>query len=167
MLAEEIHIFDGGQIIEAGGIDEVYARPQHITTMRLLGYPNANVLMGRLFPNGDLPVCKTDLFDFHSHLDEVDLSEDDVYVAIRPQDIRINPETIDNLILQEAEITLVEDLGGELLVYLETQNIVLEAIVQHNGASGLVEGDALIGISPSNIMIYAMQNALHIGKGVA
>lgn len=167
MLAEEIHIFGEGQILEAGKLEQVYEHPQHISTMRLLSYPNANILMGRVKSNGGLPVCQTDLFEFHTQFIGNDLQTDNVYVAVRPQHIHINPDANEEFIKIEAEISLIEDLGGELLVYLETANTVLEAIVQHDAVKNLWEGSATIGFSPTDIMVYAMQTEEYIGKGAS
>jgi ABC-type sugar transport system ATPase subunit len=166
MLAEEIHVFGDGRILEAGKLEHVYEQPQHISTMRLLGYPNANILSGHVYPNGTSPVCRTELFEFHSQFSENVYQDSEVYVAVRPQHIQINPAKSDGLIQFDAEITLIEDLGGELLVYLESCNNILEAIVQHNAVKGLSEGPARIGLAPSNIALYALETEQHIGKGV-
>lgn len=167
MLAEDIHIFGNGHIIEFGNIDDVYDLPQHVSTMRLLGYPNTNVITGHVYPNGGHPLCKTAPFEFHTQLSTPHAEGDGVYVSVRPQHIHINPLASNNLVTTDAEITLIEDLGGELLVYLQAANTILEAVVSRSSADSLTEGRATIGVNPSNILVYGMKSEQHIGKGVA
>jgi ABC-type sugar transport system ATPase subunit len=159
MLAEDIHIFDGGKIIEAGELEAVYSDPQHVRTMALLGYPEANILTGQL-AGGQ---CETPLLTF---LTNTNGANGEVYVALRPQHININPKTSDGLLTLPAEVTLIEDLGGELLVYLNVQNTLLEAVANHNEVDALTEGPAQIGVRPHDLTIYATDSNTHIGQGV-
>ncbi len=159
MLAEDIHVFDGGKIIEFGELEDIYSNPQHVRTMALLGYPEANILKGQL-ANGQ---CETPLLTFPANTNG---ANGDVFVALRPQHVSINPHTTDGMITMPAEITLIEDLGGELLVYLDAQDTFLEAVVNHGEAEDLTEGQAQIGILPHDLTIYAAESNTHIGQGV-
>ncbi len=158
MLAETVNIFDGGRIIESGDLQTMYDTPQHVRTMALLGFPPANVFSGTL----DGAACHNPLVDF-----SVDGREyaGEAMVAIRPQHISINPTDTTNLKIIDAEIELVEDLGGELVVYLDVNGIELEVVVPHNDALDLTEGHATIGIDPSNAIVYEPTGS-RIGHGV-
>lgn len=160
MLAEDIHIFDGGKIIETGDIEDVYYRPQHVRSMAMLGFPNTNTFIGNLSGGSSV---ETAFCQFGAQLKN-GASDGDVYVALRPQDIRFNP--IGNgYVSFDVDVTLVEDLGGELHVYLEVGNLEMEAVVPHHEAAGLSEGAATVGIRPENFQLYSMSDQHHIGEG--
>ncbi|MEM6285409.1 MAG: ABC transporter ATP-binding protein, partial [Chloroflexota bacterium] len=157
MLAEDIHVFDEGKVIETGDLETVYGSPQHVRTMQLLGYPSANIMGGTL-SNGQ---CDTPLMNFATSTNG---QSGDVLVALRPQHININPATDDGIVTLPAEITLIEDLGGELLVYLDANGITLEAVVRQTDVEAMTEGSAQIGVRPEDMTIYA--DSERIGQGV-
>lgn len=159
MLAQHVRVLDGGRIIEMGDLDSVYTRPQHVRTMELLGFPEANVFSGSL--NG--ATCHTPLFDFRAALANGG-AQTTVAVAVRPQDIRINPPQSASLISFPADIVLVEDLGGELVVYLEAAGLPLTAVVRHSDAGDPTEGHTTAAIDPSRLFIYATDGR-SIGQG--
>ncbi|MCA9902621.1 MAG: ABC transporter ATP-binding protein [Anaerolineae bacterium] len=164
MLAEEVHILDQGKIVEAGLLEDVYAHPAHVRTMELLGFPEANVFHGTLKGDGQ---CETALFTFSASLDANVAGGTPVHVTVRPQDIKINPPADPSLIRCPVEITLVEDLGGELVIYLEANNISLKSVVRHDEVDELTEGKAEIGIHPASLAIYAAAGGHTIGRGAA
>jgi ABC-type sugar transport system ATPase subunit len=164
MLAEDVHIFDAGQIVETGPLDQLYYDPAHARTAELLGFPKTNMIDGQLNTTGDQ--CQTELFSFPMQILTEAPSGTDVRVAIRPQHIQINPQQTDNLMTTPAEITLVEDLGGELHIYLEAAGIEIETVHAHSQTEP-TEGPAEIGIHPEYFRVYAAHSNQLIGKGVS
>lgn len=163
MLAEEVNIFDGGKVVESGGLDDVYAKPQNVHTMAMLGFPPANVFSGSVSTASGNSHCKSPLLDF-AVVQNGHIYEGDVLVAFRPQNIKINPNGNTDLKSLPAEITLVEDLGGELIVYLDANGVELEAVVPQAEDADLTEGDATIGLDPDDILVYSHDGQL-IGHG--
>jgi len=165
MLAEDVHIFDEGKIIEVGELDTVYDTPRHARTVELLGFPKTNMIPGTIAANGSGHICETGLFSFRA---EVDSNPTDVSVAIRPQDIVIDPEDTNNMVTTPVEITLVEDLGGELHIYIEAEGMELETVLPHRSGAGEepTEGNATIGVRPEKARIYNAANQQYIGVGV-
>jgi ABC-type sugar transport system ATPase subunit len=159
MLGEHLRVFDGGKIVEAGALETVYECPMHLRTMSLFGFPQANIFSGSL--NGG-STCHTPLFTFPVQTDGR-ASGEAVQVAVRPQDVHVNP-TNTTLLTCPANITLVEDLGGEQVVYLEAGGVPLVAVVRHDEAD-LTEGEATIGVHPSAISLYASATGERIGQG--
>ncbi len=154
MLAEEIQILDGGRVVEAGDFEEVYERPQHVRTMALLGFPKTNLLEGRLVSN----TLKTSLFDLP--VDDLEDAEE-VMLAIRPQDVHLNPSESADLTFA-AELTLIENLGGEFVAYLQAKDkkdreVALTSVLRHDELKGLTEGPVTVGISPENIVLYSAE----------
>jgi ABC-type sugar transport system ATPase subunit len=159
ILAEHVIVFDGGRTIETGNLESVYARPSHVRTMALLGFPEANVFDGQL-ENG---ICRTPIGQFRA---QTQLNGDaaPVKIAARPQDVRFAPS--DGQINFDAEITLVEDLGGELVAYLDAHGITFTALVRHADAAGLTEGRMRVGIQPEKLLLYDETGYL-IGQGAS
>jgi ABC-type sugar transport system ATPase subunit len=163
ILAEDIHVLDGSQIIESGPTDQLYWRPNHVRTMQLLGFPNTNVLPGQI--EGGQCVVGTLRFPLHTNGQYAQMGE--TRVAVRPQHIQINPAQTSDLLTAPAEITLVEDLGGDLHVYIEMNKTPLEALVPNASIETLTEGSATIGIHPRHIRVYAAASGQYIGQGAA
>lgn len=163
MLAEDIHIFDGGKIIEAGDIEDVYYRPRHVRSMAMLGFPNTNTFVGHIVSQGSQRRIETPFGHFDAQINN-GAASGDVHVALRPQDIHFNPLS-GEYVSFDAEITLVEDLGGELHVYLEVGGLGMEAVVPHHEAADLAEGAATVGIRPESFQLYSMSDQHHIGEG--
>jgi ABC-type sugar transport system ATPase subunit len=149
MLAENIVVFDGGRAIESGELNAVYACPQHVRTMALLGYPEANLFDGALA--GDGMQCQTPFGEFKLN-GSAAAAGSKVKVAARPHEIRFNPS--DDLLTFPAEIVLVEDLGSEFIAYLEAQQINLTAVVRHTADVDLSEGHTTVGIDPARLLVY-------------
>ncbi|MGQ9887777.1 MAG: ABC transporter ATP-binding protein [Aggregatilineales bacterium] len=159
MLAERISILDAGCVVEAGELETVYAQPQHVRTMKLLGFPEANLFSGTL----DGGLCRTPLFDFRAALANGSAPAQ-VSVAVRPQDIVINPPAGSALKTFPADIVLVEDIGGEIVVYLEAAGLPLTAVVRHSDMGDPSEGRATAGIDPKRLFLYG-PNGSSIGQG--
>jgi ABC-type sugar transport system ATPase subunit len=162
MLAEQVCILDGGHIVENGDLEAVYADPAHARTMALLGFPEANEYPGELTSDQR---CHTALFDFDAALSAPIQDRIGVTVAVRPQDIVINPTADDSLLRCPAEITLVEDLGSELIIYLEAKGLSLVAVGRSSDYEDLTEGEAEIGIHPQRLYLYAQTDGRSIGRG--
>jgi len=162
MLAEQIRVFDHGMIVEQGDLEDVFDSPNHLSTMEALGFPETNILEGTVAVNGSQAVCQVGMFEFPVNLLNGS-SGGDVQVAVRPQNIRVNPSE-NGLLVHDAEITLVEDLGSELVVYLDVGGTSIASVVRQQDAVGLTEGAAKIGIDPSTFVVF--QNEQRVGEGV-
>lgn len=167
MLAEDIQILDGGRVIEAGDFETVYREPQHLRTMALLGFPKANLFAGRL----ELHTLKSPLFD----LPVGDLRREDgrqaglaLQLAVRPQDVQLNPAPAADLLTFDAELTLIENLGGEFVAYLRTRDLLLTSVVRHDALAGLAEGSVTVGLLPQAIALYSAETGrrldLRVGR---
>lgn len=163
MLAEEIHVLDGGQIIESGPTNQLYWQPTHVRTMQLLGFPSTNIIPGQV-ESGHYVVGA---LRFPLDMNGKSAHAGETHVAVRPQHIQINPPQGAGILTAPAEITLVEDLGGDLHVYLEMNAITLEALIPNATIDLLTEGSATIGIHPRHIRVYDAASGQYIGQGRA
>ncbi|MFZ4814542.1 MAG: ABC transporter ATP-binding protein [Phototrophicaceae bacterium] len=167
MLAEQIQILDVGSIIEAGNLEAVYQDPQQVRTVLLLGFPEANIFHGKLYHEGNHARLETAIFEvrFDGSAFSAFTEGMAVNVVLRPQDVKINPEKSNGILLREAEIMLVEDLGGEMVCYLEANGILLRAVVGHGAGIMTDRISCTIGIHPNALLLYAPETGQRIGLG--
>lgn len=159
MLADDVQILADGRVVEAGDFEMVYNMPQHVKTVALLGFPKANIVSGRLELHGSAHVLKTPLFELPvTDLPTTDpaatKSGEEVQVAIRPQDIRFHQAPSTSLLSFAAELTLIENLGGEFVAYLQAQDLLLTSVVRYDALAGLAEGPVTVAVAPENVVIY-------------
>lgn len=161
ILAEDIHVLDGAQIIESGETDALYHHARHVRTMQLLGYPNTNVFAGALDDAGQV-VSKALRFALDGNS-----AAGDVKIAVRPQHVVINPADKQGMLILPADVTLVEALGGELHVYLDIDGEYLEALVPNASSASLTEGPATVGIQAGQLNVFSAATGHYIGRGIA
>ncbi len=166
MLAEQILVMDKGRVIEQGRLEPVYLQPKQLRTMALLGYPRANLIPGVLARRDRQLWCQTKLVEFPV-AGTAAADEQAVTVAIRPQDLVMNPEKTNGYKSIQAKIMLKEDLGGELVLDLDAGGTPLVAVVRQDDAHRLGEDAVNIGVSPSGMIVYDAERGHRIGQGAA
>ena len=164
MLATDIHVLDGGRIVEAGDFETVFEYPQHVRSMALLGFPKANLLPASRQKNTLTTPC------FELAVDELAdtvAAGDELLVAIRPQHLQVTrrgAEATDNTIGNtpvageririDAELTLIENLGGEFVAYLLAEGLMLSAVLRHDELQNLVEGPVQVSFARQHAVFY-------------
>ena len=165
MLAQKIFVLDAGKIIEAGDLESVYQQPQHLRTALLLGFPKVNTFEGVFEKSGKEVICKTNLFSFAVDLMENGkLETEHVTVAVRPQGLRINSKPVGKYVSLKANITLAEDLGGEMVIHMISAGNTMLGVERHENLAQK-EGEVEIGISYKNLMLFDTKTAKRIGQG--
>lgn len=169
MLAQQLVVLDQGQVIESGGLESVYAEPKRLRTMALLGFPSTNLIPGTLSTRGKQVWCQTPLLEFPVQLRYASVGTENqpVTVAIRPQNLILNPETLDGTCNVNAQVVLKEDLGGELVVDLDAGGTPLRALVRQDDVHRLGEGPVRVGIAPASMIVYTSGDGLRVGQGAA
>ena len=109
-LSKTISILHDGRIIETSDPFTIYRTPQHADSMRILGFPNANMLKGTL-SGGTLT---TDAF----RVDGMDGRDGEVLVGIRPESFFLGEGSADDFTFR-ATVSLREDLGSEEIIYFD------------------------------------------------
>lgn len=168
MLAEQVVVLDAGRVIEAGPLEQLYWQPRHIRTMELLGFPRANLLTGRLATRSGQVWCQTNLFEFPVEMtqpiDPPDQNQQ-VSIAVRPQDLVVGTGAAGALLTFQAQVVLQEDLGGEVIVYLEADRTPLVTVVGHDADHLLADDVVTIGVRPSAMVLFAPDEGQRIGQG--
>jgi multiple sugar transport system ATP-binding protein len=138
-LSDLMVVMRDGEIVQLGTPYEVYSRPEHEFVGRFVGSPEMNILEGTaergLFRSKDVSVAVPGWLD------------GPVKLGVRPEDVhtsdgntasgsagdrRSNPV--------EAEIELVELLGGRAIVSLMLAGRGVKAVVEARALEGLSEG---------------------------
>lgn len=166
-LADHVSVLDGGRIVEAGPIERVYLEPQHVRTMELLGFPRANRLTGDLYTRSGQVWCRTKLFEFPVHGTQSAESLgaiQNVDVVIGPQDIVLEMEEAGFLKCQ-TRVVLREDLGAEVIVYLDVDETSLITVVPHAKDDLIVKDILTIGVRPSAVVLFSPDTGQRIGQG--
>lgn len=169
-LADTLALLDDGRIVEVGDPALLYARPQHLATMRLVGFPPANVLDGTIADKRDGLWCRTEVFDLPVELASV--PDRLVKVAIRPEHVALSTgdetsaERVSGATHLPARIVLREDLGGEEIVYVETAGGTLTAVDRHTLDHGDL-GQVTVELRPEHLAVFNGVTGERIGQGRA
>lgn len=181
-LAKHIAILDGGSIVEFGEPETLYAEPRHLRTMELLGFPNANALSASCYAQAGETWCDAGLFQFplrFDHKAEAGAIGESVTVCFRPEHLHIlDNRTGEDAITIPCSLALREDLGGEEIVYLETNGqggangigseggILLTTVVRHEGYE-MVADVKQASLDPAQLFVFSSRTGKRIGKGGA
>ena len=124
-LAKNVALFNGGKIVEQADPFTLYDAPQREESMRILGFPNANIVKGNL-SNGSL---KTDVFT--ADIPRLKDKSGEVSVGIRPEHFSLQSAGGGEISL-DAVVSLREDLGGEEILYFDINKNTLIMMVWHH-----------------------------------
>ena len=166
-LADKVAILEGGRIVEDGDLEKLYRRPQHISTMALLGFPPSNEIAGELFTQSGRTWCRTGLFDFPVTAPQSADSLAEIHtvrVVIRPEDIELNTEQ-DGLLTFQANVVLLDDLGSEVIVYLEVNGTALVTVISHADDHLVGNDKVTIAVRPSTAVLFQPETGQRIGQG--
>ncbi|MEX1346531.1 MAG: TOBE domain-containing protein, partial [Desulfobacterales bacterium] len=135
------------------------------STMTLLGFPPSNQIGGELLIRADRLWCSTGLFELPVNMAPSagrPAEIGDVRVVIRPEDIHLNPNQ-DGLLQCQAQVVLREDLGGEVIVYLEVNEIPLVTVISHAEDHLISKDRVTIGVHPSKVVLFNSETGQRIG----
>lgn len=149
-MAQTLAVIDHGRIIQCAPPTAVYHQPNCLRALDLIGFPHANLITGNI-ANGVLnagPLCFAAT------------GAGAVVAGIRPEHLQLGAGT-------DARVTLLENLGGEAVVYLDMQGQSLTAAVllMDNSAP---EIDAMVGltIDPAAVILFDAATGLRLGNVV-
>lgn len=169
-LADQVAVLDQGRIVEYGAVEQMYRQPQHVRTMGLLGFPASNMLQGELFARNDRIWCRTDIFEFPVQINDSSAAiseQQQVNVVIRPEDIGVDFGSPDELLTCRADVTLRDDLGGEVIVYLDAAGTSLTTVISHDKDAVIARDVLTIGIQPSTVVLFIPETGQKIGQGLS
>jgi ABC-type sugar transport system ATPase subunit len=135
-MASDVAVIDGGRIIQAGPVEEVYHRPAHARALELVGFPRANLL----------PATARGGWAVAGPLRAATDRDGPVLLGARPEALRLSPGT-------GATVRLLEDLGSDVVAYLDAEGLALTACLPAAEAGWLSEG-APVGVAAMEILVF-------------
>jgi len=167
-LGATIAVLHGHTIVETGEPHSIYADPQCLSTMEILGFPRANLLEGNLVKDASRLYCRTQLLDFQVR-EQIDTSamEDSmpVTVAVRPEDLHKASDAARDAL--RADIYMREDLGAEEIIYLNIGDCSLTMLNPSSQNESWDVGDQIkILIDPNCLFVFDQHSGMRIGKGI-
>ncbi|HTU55998.1 MAG TPA: ABC transporter ATP-binding protein [Acetobacteraceae bacterium] len=159
-MAEHLVVMDRGRVVEAGPVDAVYYDPTRLRTAELVGFPRCNILPGHLDPTS--VVCITAVGALRVALEDGAVPSEAV-VAIRPEDIA--PAASGTAPLGVGEVTLVENLGSESVVYVRFGETTLVTTIPGRATVHIDLGDPFpFTIRPGGPILFDRASGRRIGR---
>ncbi len=116
-LADRIVVMRAGEIEQIGSPMDIYAEPKSLFVADFFGSPSMNLVKARLGSNGAAAQIDSELFSVQASKD-LDAPSDEVILGVRPEKVTLTPETNSS----DATVDLVEPLGRDTLIYLNTES---------------------------------------------
>lgn len=165
MLAQNVAVLDGGVIVESGTPAELYESPSQASTMRYVGFPQANFLDGTLLNGAGTPTVETAIFQT-AIADEASILNGAISVGIRPEHINLSLSAPEGTLSSQAKVLLREDLGGEEIVYLDANGTQLTTVLRSDDESQQhveIDQSVTFWVRPSDVIVFA--NGERVGVG--
>ncbi|MDR1389808.1 MAG: ABC transporter ATP-binding protein [Treponema sp.] len=123
-LANTIAILNNGVITESGTPEDMYLNPKHADTLRLLGFPSANIFEADLDGSA---AAVSGIFDLSLSAAP---KSGKILAGFRPESVLwTRPE--ESCFAVEGKVLLCEDLGGEEIVYLGVADKIITVMRFH------------------------------------
>ncbi|SDH94824.1 multiple sugar transport system ATP-binding protein [Alteribacillus persepolensis] len=130
-MADRIAIMEGGHLQQLASPDEIYHQPANRYVGGFIGSPAMNSVKGRL----NVKTASLDFGTFTIPIDqewqeilEKRLSGQDIYLGIRPENVRVATKPAENSI--KGEVYVVEPLGKEVITIIRAGGHTIVAIVE-------------------------------------
>lgn len=155
VMSTDLTVLEAGRLIQTGPVEEVYAEPASADALRLVGFPRANLVEGRA-ARGRVTAGP---LSFTAHV-----RDGPMQVGLRPEALRLAdaPGGV------AATVTLVEDLGGEYIVYLDAAGTPLTLAC---GADEIARPGigARVGVlaDPVQCIVFDAADGTALGRGTA
>ncbi len=165
VLADHIHVLSDGRIVESGPVDRVYQAPRHLRSIEQLGFPATNVLDGVLTREDGRTACRTTLFSIPVDVEHAGPAERPVRVAVRPEHLRHERPAGARVCAIPGEVILAEDLGGELVVHLLSNDLRLTTVVRHDSGFDLQAASLELYLDHDDLRIFDADSLVSVSQG--
>ena len=149
-MAQRLAVLDHGRIVQHDAAITVYDQPEHARALDLVGFPHANLVPGSIA--GGMVAAGPLRFQASAG------GDGSVTAGLRPEAVRLLQAGAvpgRGCLALDAQVTLVENLGGEAVVYLESAGFPLTATLPLSGALPPSLGETVrLEIDPADIMLF-------------
>ncbi len=147
-MAQDLVVMEAGRLVQHGAIDAVYAAPSHAASLRLVGFPRANLAPG-LAAGGQVTAGPL-RFSARS------LRDGPVEVGLRPEALRLHePDDQGDAVRFCGVVTLLENLGCETVVYLDCDGLALTMVADASaGPAPRMGASVALRVAAADIMVF-------------
>lgn len=151
-LADRIAVVNGGSIEQLGSPMELYDRPANLFVARFIGAPSMNIIPGTVTEEGGVPAIACGETRIRLNAGPVPPGTSDATLGVRPEHLSaVNKGEGDFA----GRVEIVEDLGAESLVYLQTGLMADSLTMRVTAGSGLSPGDAIgVRLDPARLHLF-------------
>ncbi|WP_018922129.1 ABC transporter ATP-binding protein [Salsuginibacillus kocurii] len=130
-MADRIAIMEGGHLQQLAAPNEIYNKPTNKYVGGFIGSPAMNFVKGRY--KGKEDRLDFDVFDFpidHEwrEIFERELSGDDLYLGVRPEDVQVSTTPQPGAV--KGEVYVVEPLGKEMITIVRVGDHTVMACIE-------------------------------------
>jgi ABC-type sugar transport system ATPase subunit len=154
-MAQHLVVLDGGRVVQDGDADQVYNHPAHVRSLELVGFPQANVIMGE----SDGSTITAGPLRFQP---PAGVPSGRIIVGFRPEAIKPEPG---RGIEGRCRVKLVENLGGELVVHVEQSGtaMVMSFPVSERPAPAF-NSDIPFSLSTTDVLLFDVANGRRLAR---
>ncbi len=157
-MAQNLAVLDAGRLIQAGPAASVYLHPLHVRSAELIGFPRCNVLPGSVADGR----CATAAMSFPV---AGEVAAGPVLVAVRPEHLMPAGEAAADDV---GEVTLIEDLGAEGVVYFTVAGQSLVTVLPAARAAALDLGSHFaFTLRPGMAALFSPATGQRVGAAQA
>ncbi len=157
-MAQDLAVLDAGRLIQAGPAASVYLQPAHVRVAEMIGFPRCNVLPGHVADGR----CTTAAASFPL---PGRVAAGPVLVAIRPEHLAPSRDAEADGV---GEVTLIEDLGAECVVYFTVAGQSLVTLLPAAQAASLDLGSRFAYVlRPGTAALFSTATGLRVGEALA
>jgi multiple sugar transport system ATP-binding protein len=158
-MAQRLVVVDAGRVVQHDDAITVYDNPRFARSLDLIGFPHANLLPGRI-EGGKVEAEPLRFASSHRN--------GEVVAGLRPEAIHFegSPRGSKDDLVIEARVALVENLGGEAVVYLDVGHTQLAAALPLSRIAPPEFGaDVKVVVDPADIMLFDASSGARLDGG--
>lgn len=160
-LAKTVLVLANGTIVQQGPLADVYDNPTNISTLDTLGFPEANLISGEVKNS----VFESSTFSIKTNIKGY---SGPAVAGIRPESVLLGKSP--DAVVLKAQVTLMENLGSEIVSYLKVPGTMLKLVVSrtdNEAIKALNSNELSIFMKLPSIKIFNKQSGQWVGNGVS
>jgi multiple sugar transport system ATP-binding protein len=160
-MAQRLVVVDAGRVVQHDTPIAVYDDPRFARSLDLIGFPHANLVPGRIAEG----LVEAGPLRFSAPAGH---AAGDVIAGLRPEAIHFegSPHGAGSDLRIDARVTLVENLGGEAVVYLEAGQVQLTAVLPLSRIAPPEFGaEVTVTVDPADVMLFDAASGARLDGG--
>lgn len=132
-LADRVAVMNNGKILQYDSPDKIYGKPSSMFVAGFIGTPPMNLIRTTVLKKDGVLTLDAGIFvhsltsDMSEYV-EHNLSDSEVFLGVRAEDLQISPKRSAESVFQ-AEISVLELLGATVMVDLKVGDYLLRSVI--------------------------------------